>query len=103
MERLPEILKILSNTKGYVSIQDLAQEFHFTERTIRNDIAALEEMLEKKQIRLKRKRNQGIALDRNGLEEKKLLEVRSGSGEEKNFYSAQERENIILESLLMEK
>ena len=103
MERLPEILKILSNTKGYVSIQDLAQEFHVTARTIRNDIAALEEMLEKKQIRLKRQRNQGIALDRNGLEEKKLLEVMSGSGEEKNFYSAQERENIILESLLMEK
>ena len=70
MERLPEILRILSNTNGYVPVNDLASEFGVTTRTIRSDIAALEAILAKNHIRLKKQRNQGIALDRSGLDEK---------------------------------
>ncbi len=102
MERLPEILRILSNTNGYVPVNDLASEFGVTTRTIRSDIAALEAILAKNHIRLKKQRNQGIALDRSGLDEKKLREAMTDLGDEKNFYSAHERENIILENLLME-
>lgn len=103
MERLFEILKTLNSIQGFVSIHELAQEFSVTERTIRSDIAMLEELLEKKNIKLEKQRTKGIRLDKMQMDEKHMLELLSELTGEKNFYSYEERENIILEMLLLEE
>lgn len=64
MERLTKIIKILNNSQGFVSAEDLAAELNVTQRTIRSDLAALEELLRDESVRLIKKRNQGIALDK---------------------------------------
>ena len=103
MERLSEMIKILSGIQGFISIDDLAKDLDVTPRTIRNDLMALEKITEGSKIKIVKKRNQGIALDRQNLSEKAVLNLIAGIKEEKNFYSAAERENMIMEALLLEK
>ena len=86
-----------------MTVHELAQEFGVTERTIRSDIAALEQVLEKHHIYLDKLRNQGVFLNKNSIDEKKLFELLSELSGEKNFYSYEERENLILETLLLEE
>lgn len=103
MERLSEMIKILSGTQGFISIDDLAKDLEVTPRTIRNDLMLLEKMMEGSNIKIVKKRNRGIALDKQNLSEKAVLSLIAGMKEEKNFYSAAERENLIMEALLLEK
>lgn len=103
MERLADIIKILSSSLGFVSIDDLAHDLGVTPRTIRNDLMLLENALEGSKIRLVKKRNQGIALDKENIPEKAVLNLLSRINSEKDFYSSSERENLILEALLLEK
>lgn len=103
MERLADIIKILSSSLGFVSIDDLAHDLDVTPRTIRNDLILLENALEGSNVRLVKKRNQGIALDKENISEKTVLNLLSQINGEKDFYSASERENLILEALLLEK
>lgn len=55
MERLADIIKILSSSLGFVSIDDLAHDLGVTPRTIRNDLMLLENALEGSKIRLVKK------------------------------------------------
>lgn len=103
MERLAKLIKILSGTQGYVSIEDLAQDLGVTTRTVRSDLSLLEQALKGSRGRLIKKRNQGIALERQNLSEKAILSLITGLNGERDFYASAERENIIMEALLLEQ
>ena len=77
MERLADIIKTLSSSLGFVSIDDLAHDLGVTPRTIRNDLILLENALEGSKVRLVKKRNQGIALDKENISEKAVLNLLS--------------------------
>ena len=60
MERLADIIKILSSSLGFVSIDDLAHDLDVTPRTIRNDLILLENALEGSNVRLVKKETRGL-------------------------------------------
>lgn len=101
MERILEILKVLNKAKGYVKAEDLAHDFNVTTRTIRNDLTLLEEFLQGQEITLVKKRNLGLALSRNNISDKEFTELTEKMLEEKDFYSSDERERMIMESLFL--
>lgn len=103
MERLSKIIQTLSGAQGFVSIDDLAKDLGVTPRTIRNDLPLLEQMLEGSGIQIVKKRNLGIRLDKQHLPEKSVLNLMAQASGEKDFYSAAERENLIMEALLLEQ
>ena len=103
MERILEILKVLNKAKGYVKAEELAHDFNVTTRTIRNDLTLLEEFLQGQEIELIKKRNLGIVLSKKNIPDKEFSELTEKILEEKDFYSSDERERMIMECLLLSK
>lgn len=101
MERLIKILNKLGQTKGYISIDDLAKELHVTARSIRSDLIELEALLKDTKIQLVRQRGRGVSVDKQKISEEEYLQEIQKLGKQKDFYSSEERERLILETLLL--
>lgn len=95
MERLAKLIKILSGSQGFVTIDDLAQDLGVTTRTVRSDLLMLEQALEGSNVKIVKRRNQGITLDRQNLSERAILNLIALGNRERDFYSASERENLL--------
>lgn len=102
MERLGSIITLLRNARGFISMEELAQDLDVTPRTIRSDLNLLTQALEGTGIRLIRVRNKGLALDKKALTEKNISALMQKLSLQKDFYSPKERENLVMEALLLE-
>lgn len=102
MERLGSIITLLRNARGFISMEELAQDLDVTPRTIRSDLNLLTQALEGTGIRLIRVRNKGLALDKKDLTEKNISALMQKLSLQKDFYSPKERENLVMEALLLE-
>lgn len=96
MDRTIEIIKLLINTKGYITMDDMARELKVTTRTLRSDLSVLEES----GICIKKKRNSGIKLDFDTTPDVILQNFTRLIEDNKDFYTAEERSDRIITRLL---
>lgn len=96
MKREMKIIKLLSERKSFLSIHELAEYFHVSERTIRSDLEFVEEQLKAYGLMLQRERKKGVAIF---VDEIKMLQLEQdySKGE---FYSREQRQRIIIKELL---
>lgn len=73
MNRLDELLKYLLHQEGYTTLEALAARFHVSSATIRNDLRALEQELNRQQIQINKKRGMGVALELSPQQRSRLL------------------------------
>lgn len=101
MDRLSQIIKKMNGRKGYIRISELAADFNVTVRTIRNDLSFLEEELSDNDVRIEKDRYLGVRLSKQGLNEDEINRLIRYVHKDKDFFTFAERDNIIIETLLL--
>lgn len=86
-----DIIKFLSNTNTYITVENISEIFHISQRTIRNDLNSIEYALKEYNVSLERKPRVGIRLNFDEKEIKKVLNTY-----EYKIYSAEERVLFVL-------
>jgi transcriptional antiterminator len=90
-KRQIEIIKFLSNTNTYITVENISEIFHISQRTIRNDLNSIEYALKEYNVSFERKPRVGIRLNFDEKEIKKVLNMY-----EYKIYSAEERVLFVL-------
>lgn len=101
MDRLKSIIKILLERKEPVTTNEIARLLHVSNKTVRNDLLSLQDMVEREGLRLNKK--PGVGTEIEGPEENKLQLLQSIK-ENLNYiepYSPEGRHNYILKRLFM--
>lgn len=100
-QRQLEIIKKLMDTSDYIKPEKLADMFQVTDRTIRMDLEEISRFLESHKIPVQRDRRRGVGIDRTYLAEDKMREVLRDIRDKKDYYTSQERFDMILQLLLL--
>lgn len=100
MERLLTLLNKLNTINGFVTNEELAKSLSVTERTIRTDLKKIEELLLNSDIKLIKKRGEGVSLSPKNIDECVFIGLVQNLNSNRDFYSSYERENIIINELL---
>lgn len=101
MKRDAELLQFLLRQRGFVTIEELAGNFSVTTRTVRLNLDSLESFLKELDITLLRDRKKGVSLDLGGKSRQEVLSAVSKSSGRNFYYTKEERQNIILDELLL--
>lgn len=103
MERAMEIIKILLNSTESITIDKIAEKINVSNKTIRNDLRKVQEIIEENGLTLLKKTGVGISI--NGPEENKinLLHTIKNRNNYVEPYSLEERKLTILRKLFMSK
>ncbi len=103
MDRVLRILELILKSNNYVSVDFIAEELKVSNKTIRNDLSKIEELVIEAGLRLIKKPGVGITV--YGLEEKKLELINKIKNGIKYIepYSPEDRVNYILKVLFMSK
>lgn len=100
MDRCYEIIKIIINSKGYTTINKIADKLKYSNKTIRKDLEKVKEILDKYDLKLVKKPGVGISIDGD---ESKILDIANLLSDKKIIepYSSDDRQNYILKKLFM--
>ncbi len=101
MKRDAELLQFLLRQKGFISIKGLADNFSVTTRTVRLDLDSLQPSLDDLGIVLLRNRKKGVSLDLCGKTQQEVLSFVNKQFGSNFYYTKEERQNIILDELLL--
>lgn len=100
LERVKGIMDLLAKTSTPLTINEIADKFNVSNKTIRNDMVKVQEYLEGKGLSLDKRPGVGVSID--GSEEKKLALINeTKTGEIIEPFSPQDRVNYILKRLFM--
>ncbi|WP_079707935.1 BglG family transcription antiterminator [Paraliobacillus ryukyuensis] len=93
-----KIIDILLDSKQVATIQTLANQLDVSGRTIHRDLKNVDKVLQKYQLKLNKKAGIGVKIDGNVMNKKKLAQ--SISTVEYTDYTPEERQAILLATLL---
>lgn len=95
------MLKQLMENDGatYISLQNLADEYGISLRTVRNDLLGLEDWLMERGVRLERDRTAGVRLRLGGDQSKRLA---AQTQQRPDYMDAKHRIGLLLKQLLQE-
>ncbi|NMM65915.1 transcription antiterminator [Clostridium sp. P21] len=102
-DRVMEIVKVLLKSQEHITINKIAEKINVSNKTIRNDLKKVQEILEENGLTLLKKAGVGISV--NGLEENKinlLQTIKNRTNYIEPYYS-DERKFTILRRLFMSK
>lgn len=102
MERVMEIARIILKTEKAVTSKQLAQQLKVSDKTVRNDLNKLRDIVEKEGLRLKRKARVGTTIE--GADEDKIRMLEKIKYENRYIepYSKEGRHNYILKRCFMD-
>lgn len=102
-DRILEISKILLNSKKEVTVDSIAKQIRVSNKTVRNDLDKLQDIIEKLGLKLNKKSGTGISIQ--GPENLKLTLLEEVSEKSKYVepYSPEDRKNYILKRLFIKK
>jgi activator of the mannose operon (transcriptional antiterminator) len=103
MERVSEIIKILLNSEDSITIDKIAEKLNVSNKTIRNDLKKVQEIVEKNGLILLKKA--GVGININGPEDNKI-NLSQTIRHRQNYiepYSTEERKYYILKELFMSR
>ena len=103
MERAIEIVKVLLKSEESITIDKIAEKVNVSNKTVRNDLKKVQEIIEENGLILLKKAGVGISV--NGPEENKinLLQAIKNRNNYIEPYSSEERKFTILRKLFMSK
>lgn len=93
-----DIIKFLLNTNTYITVENISEVFHISERTIRSDLNSIESALKEYDVYLERKARVGIKLNSSQKEIGKILNIY-----DHKIYSVEERVLFALISIMTKK
>lgn len=102
INRRLELIRLLLENQGYISMEELAKYFGVSVRTIRDDLNYAEEFLRGRGMELVRDRNLGIGLERSRLDARSAKELLYELRRE-DCYGEQERIDKILHHILLKE
>lgn len=97
--RQQRMVKQLMESDVYISLQQLAEDYGISLRTVRGDLLQLEDWLRKRGVRLDRDRSAGVRLRlETGQSESLAVQM----GERPDYMDAEQRVSLLLKQLLQE-
>ena len=94
-QRALEIIRILLQSSGFVTIQQIATMLQVSNKTIRNDLQTVSEWLAENQMTLCKKTGSGICIEGDAEQKLRLLEQILGNSRRQKDYTPQERKIYI--------
>ncbi|MEM5597834.1 HTH domain-containing protein [Niallia circulans] len=95
-ERTKQVLKRLLTANTYLTLEDLSNEYHISQRTLRNELMLINEFLQSNNYSLvTTKRGKGMQLTLAHRDAKTLLERMNAEGT-KEYYHPDERFLVLL-------
>lgn len=103
MKREVGILKYLLQNNGFISIDYLSEKFLVSTRTIREDLKTIKQSLNSSGLKFIQDRNKGVLINKDNANDNDIYKVIKKLGNDEDFYTEEERVNIILNELLTAK
>ena len=100
MKREVRILKYLLQNSGFISIDYLSEKFMVSTRTIRQDLKTIKQSLNSSGLKFIQDRNKGVLINKDNSNDNDIYKVIKKLGNDEDFYTEEERVNIILNELL---
>lgn len=100
MNRLQDIIKILLNSKVFTTIDEIAEKLKVSNKTIRNDLKKVEELLSETNLVLEKKPSSGVCINGSEVEKLNFLDKIKATKNTEPF-SNQDRKEYILKRLFM--
>ena len=99
MKRKAQLIKEILNHENAISVSFLANKLDVSNKTVRNDLVELKDLLEKSGLKLIKKPGYGVQILGDRFKISRLIEYLEK--EEKTYFTPKQRQDKILETLFV--